>query len=289
MGRRPCVWLLWTPVTEASAGVWGIAPVASSSANGQTLWEANSSVSRIALDGTLDAAGNIMVLLESASADQGGRLRVAKRSAADGASLWETVIPESSDSSQDERRVLASPDGSVIVLGPWATDSSTFGMQIIRLANAGGSIEWRRKLPGLSEVVPTLMRVLANGDVIVATSASAWRINGATGNVSWQKSLPIAALSMAVDGQGSFVIGGFVSGINQTDRRALARFNAATGVATWTHQLPLLISASYSERVSAVEIAADGNILAASGDDRNGQGLAEIALVDGATLWEAVT
>jgi hypothetical protein len=257
--------------------------------NGQTLWEASDSVSRVALDGTLDASGNILLLLHYNATDTEASFRVGKRSAADGASLWETVIPESGYSIADDRRVLASPDGSVLVLGSWMTDSSTVGMQVARLGNTSGTIEWRRKLPGLTQIVPALMRVLANGDVIVATGASAWRIDAATGNVEWQQSLPFHALSMVVDHQGGFVIGGFVSGVNYADRRAVARINAASGLVTWTRQLPLLISSSHSELVSAVEIAADGNILAASGDERNGQGLASIALADGATLWETVT
>ena len=258
-------------------------------ANGQTLWEASDSVSRIALDGTLDASGNILVLLESNSDDTGARNRVAKRSAVDGASLWEVVIPESAYSYADQQRVLASPDGSVLALGPWQTDGSMRGMQLARLGNASGSIEWRRKLPGLADSVPTSMQALANGDVIVNTSDQAWGIDAETGNVEWQISLPFHALSMAVDRQGGFVIGGYVSGVNYANRRAVARFNAATGIATWTLQLPLLMNSSYSDHVSAVEIAADGNILAASGDGRDGQGLAKIALTDGATIWETAT
>jgi outer membrane protein assembly factor BamB len=253
-------------------------------ATGQPLWEAGDSVSRIALDGTLDASGNVLLLLESANEDVGARQRIAKRSAADGSSVWETVIPESAYSSEDKRRVLASPDGSVLVLGPWATDSVTFGMQVSRFSNATGSLEWQRKLPGLSSKETALMSVLANGDVIVATGASAWRIDAVTGNVEWQKTLPFFVFSMQIDAQGSIVIGG-----EQSGRRALARLDGSTGMPIWTRQLPLLDGTAFSERISAVAMADNGNILAASGDSWHGHGLARLALNNGATFWEMAT
>ncbi|MEP6881790.1 MAG: PQQ-binding-like beta-propeller repeat protein [Dokdonella sp.] len=252
--------------------------------NGETLWEASGSVSRIALDGTLDGSGNILLLLESTSDDPGARQRVAKRSAFDGASLWEAVIPDSQYSDADERRVLVSPDGSVLVLGPWLTSSSAFGMQVTRLRNTDGTVEWRRKLPGLADSQPALLQALGNGDVIVVSNMRAWRIDGASGTIEWQKALPFPAFSMVLDGQGGIVVGG-----ESANRRALARLDATTGLPLWTRQLPLMVASAFSERISSVEIAVDGKILAANGDGQDKQGLGAFALADGATHWETIT
>lgn len=252
--------------------------------DGHPLWEASAAADRAALDATLDPAGNILLLQDSASGDPDLSLRVSRRSASDGALLWETPIPESWISHEDARRLAIDTQGSVFALSSFWINESVYGMQVASLRNSDGMILWRRKLPGQSEIEAAQMQILPDGHVIVATRQKSWRLDGATGSVDWQAAWPIWTTTIAADGTGQIVAGG-----SQSNRRAVARIIAASGQVLWLRQLPLLDPASSSETISALTIANDGNILAAGGNNSDIQGVVAMALSDGATMWQAGT
>lgn len=270
-------------VILAGKNDWGPSPLLLAKldgGNGSVIWESGAKQSREALDATLDSAGFILLMLDEEDGDLDSTTRVAKHSAVDGSQIWDVPFPQGWGSDDGENRITTHTDGSILAIGAFYVDVTTSGMQVAKIRSVDGTTEWIRKLPGLAGRSSAIAMSLADGNIIVSTRDTVWRINGATGVVEWQKPLPLWAWSTVLDSQGNIVVGGGAG-----NNRGIARINALTGATMWLRVLPLLSPAN-SELISVVQSSADGNILAASGDGYDSQGLAAIALLNGAILWQ---
>lgn len=248
--------------------------------DGSVLWE-QSAGARPALDATLDAAGSILLALGSDDAPI-STVRVARYSAVDGQRLWEVPIQQGYEGEAGENRILAQADGSVVALSPYSDGAAgQSGMQVAKFATADGSLLWLRRLPGQTSSDPATPLSLPGGDLVVASRDLIWRVNGATGAVQWQKSLPQWTWSVIVDAEGQIMTAGAKDGL-----RTLARLNASNGAILWARQLPLGNATASSELASKLALASDGNILVAGGNGYDKNVLAKLAVSNGATLWE---
>lgn len=251
-------------------------------ASGNPIWEFGGSSQSGALDMVRDGAGNPVLVLDESGA--GTTTRVAKHSVADGSLIWEAALPDGRQSGSGDHRVAVAVDGNVLALGAFSNSSSgERGIQLAKIRGGDGVVHWLSRLPGTSDDRLSTLRLLQGGDVFVHNRNTAWRVNGATGAVVWQKTLPLYANASVLDAQGDIVLGG-----RADNHRVLAKLNAATGTAVWTRQLESASTWASTERVSTLTLAADGNILAAGGDGYLSHSVMAIAAQDGALIWQTV-
>lgn len=253
-------------------------------ADGHAIWTSMASEPRPALDAVLGSADTIVLVLGHVEGDPGQPIRVAKYSTSDGSQLWSTAIPDGIEGWQGETRVAVSQDGAVFVFASYRDSiSGADGKFVGKFRNDDGAMLWLRRLPNSHGDGAIAVQPLANGDALAAEHDVAWRINGATGTVLWEKSFDYRTWSMIADAQGRIYAGGTENG-----QRAVSRLGPETGAALWTTLMPISNSAGRAELVSKLGFAADGNVLATGGDGKGNDVLARLSST-GAVLWEAVT
>jgi outer membrane protein assembly factor BamB len=254
-------------------------------ASGTPIWEASAVEQRPALDAVLGGDGNVVLVLGADDADPDSPIHVAKYSATDGSPIWSVPVAQNHEAEVGEQRIAAHVDGSVLVLSRFVDPGlGQNGMQVARFASNDGVLTWSRRLPGTTSSSGIALLSLPNADVIVADSNLVWRLDGATGTVLWQKTMPYLMSSLILDGQGQILACG-----SQDNLRTVSRLNSSNGTALWTRQLPLSGTQSNSESASVLSLSADGNIFVGGGDGIGHDTLAKITMLNGATIWQVAT
>ena len=250
-------------------------------ADGHPLWEWTSPEARPALAAALGPGDAVMVVLGQ---DEDQPTRVAKYSSSDGNRLWSVPVPDGSEGWSPESRVAIGQDESVLIITPYYNATTGIGGKLVaRYRNSDGVMLWLRQLPDSDRPGSVALSAVSNGDVIAADKQVAWRLNGTTGAVLWQKTLAYSTWSMIVDSQGRLFSGGAQNG-----QRAVSRLDPATGTALWTALLPVANGAGHSELTSRLGLAGDGNLLAAGGDGLGNDMLAKLSPT-GALIWQTAT
>jgi outer membrane protein assembly factor BamB len=243
-------------------------------ATGGELWR-QEVAEGFAFDGALDAAGNVVAAGYVTVSDSGSAALVTKRAAATGAELWSTELRGSTSlATRDEAAAVAiDPAGDVVVAGLLEGTSPEFF--VAKLSGATGTELWRKVIDEAVDksdlaadvAVDSSGDVFAGGTLGQADSSDddffLVKLAGADGDELWRKLLAGTSGdgdldSLAVDGAGDVVAGGYLANTGTDDVSLIAKFDGATGAELWRHEEALTNTGPFVLGVYPSLVAIDG-------------------------------
>lgn len=194
---------------------------------------------------SVDAAGNLAVLVHAPPPSGSANLLVIKLAGSDGHELWRSTQPATSWSAAEQGRIVSLANGDVAVSSYASPAAGTINPYLVRLRGSDGTQAWRVTFDSVDPgATPYDLATTSTGDIVAAgrfapdNAAWAARVRGSDGLILWRRTYPAFSLArnLFVDPDGSIGLGGPGS---DTAGWNYARVSGADGIAQWTRTLPL--------------------------------------------------
>ena len=217
---------------------------------------------------------------------------------------WQTEI-DGTASGSDRVFSVAVDGGGDVIAGGFVSNSGTGpDFAVVKLDGASGTELWRTEINGTANSTDEVRSVAvdAGGDVIAGGLVSnsgtfsdflVVKFDGASGVELWQTEIDGTAsgsdrvFSVAVDGGGDVIAGGFVSNSGTGPDFAVVKLDGASGTELWGTEINGTRNAS--DLVFSVAVDGDGNVIAGGSIQNSGTGLdfavVKLAGATGAELW----